>query len=276
MRKLEEGTVPWRQSWAFKAGPPRNLVSQKNYRGINIFMTGSQGYESPYWLTFKQARERGGSVREGEKGTPIVYCDKVRKQEVDGNGEVSEREVSFLRYYTVFNIAQVDGVAAPALDVVERPFEPIAACERIVAGMPHPPALKGGMGQAYYRPRVDTVYMPRPEIFESEEEYYSTLFHELVHSTGHETRLGRRPSTEPRRVGDSEYSKEELVAEMGSSFLCGTAGIENATIDNSAAYIQGWLKALRDDRKMVILAAAAAQKAADYILDTAPAVALAA
>ena len=269
MKKLEEGTVPWRRPWNASAGLPKNLLSRKEYRGINVFLTGSQGYESPYWLTFKQAKALGGCVREGEKGTPIVYCDTFKKEVVGKDGELAEKQMSFLRYYTVFNMAQVDGVEAPASGIVERPFNPIRECEKVVADMPHPPVMKQGVGgRAFYRSSEDVVYMPRAE-------YYSTLFHELVHSTGHETRLNRRPSTERRSFGDEAYSKEELVAEMGASFLCATAGIEDATLDNSAAYIQGWLKALRDDKKLVILAAAAAQKASDYILNNVPAAAMA-
>jgi antirestriction protein ArdC len=275
MKKLEEGTVPWRRPWNASAGLPKNLVSRKEYRGINVFLTGSQGYESPYWLTFKQAKALGGCVREGEKGTPIVYCDTFKKEVVGKDGELAEKQMSFLRYYTVFNMAQVDGVEAPASDTVERAFNPITECERIVSDMPFPPALKTGNERAFYRSSEDAVYMPRAELFVSDEEYYSTLFHELVHSTGHETRLNRRPSTDRRSFGDEAYSKEELVAEMGASFLSATAGIEDATLDNSAAYIQGWLKALRDDKKLVILAAAAAQKASDYILNNVPAAALA-
>lgn len=275
MRKLEEGTVPWHRPWNASAGLPKNVVSRKEYRGINVFLTGSQGYESPYWLTFKQAKVLGGSVREGEKGTPIVYCDTFKKEVIGKDGELAEKQMSFLRYYTVFNLSQVDGVEAPASEAVDRPFNPIVECERIVLEMPFPPVLRTGNGRAFYRSSEDAVYMPQPELFHSDEEYYSTLFHELVHSTGHETRLNRRPSSERRSFGDEAYSKEELVAEMGASFLSATAGIENATLDNSAAYIQGWLKALRDDKKLVILAAAAAQKASDYILNTVPAVALA-
>ena len=275
LRKLEEGTVPWRRPWNASAGLPKNLISRKEYRGINVFLTGSQGYESSYWLTFKQTKELGGYVKEGAKGTPIVYCDTFKKEVVGKDGEVEERELSFLRYYTVFNVAQVDGIEVPASDVAERPFSPIHECEKIVADMPFPPAIKTGSDRAFYRSSEDTVYMPRPELFESDEEYYSTLFHEIVHATGHETRLNRRPSTERRSFGDEAYSKEELIAEMGASFLSAIAGIEPATLDNSAAYIQGWLKALRDDRKLVILAAAAAQRATDYILSKVPAEAVA-
>ena len=275
LRKLEEGTVPWRRPWNASAGLPKNLVSRKEYRGINVFLTGSQGYESPYWLTYKQAKELGGYVKVGAKGTPVVYCDTFKKEVVGKDGGVEERELSFLRYYTVFNVAQVDGIVVPASEVAERPFSPIHECEKIVADMPFPPAIKTGSDRAFYRPSEDTVYMPRPELFESDEEYYSTLFHEIVHATSHETRLNRRPSTERRSFGDEAYSKEELVAEMGASFLSAIAGIEPATLDNSVAYIQGWLKALRDDRKLVILAAAAAQRATDYILSKVPAEAVA-
>lgn len=265
LKKLEEGTVPWQKPWNAEAGMPKNLVSEKEYRGINIILLGSQGYVSPWWLTFKQAKEKGGYVREGEKGTPIVYCDTVRKEVVGEDGELTEKEMSFLRYYTVFNAAQVEGVEFPEPSVVVRPFTSIEECERLVAGMPNPPAIRHGSDRAFYRSSEDTVYMPDHGLFHGDEEYYSTLFHEICHSTGHETRLNRRPSTEARNFGDEAYSKEELVAEIGCAFLCGIAGIENKTIDNSAAYIASWLKALRDDKRMVIQAAAAAQRAADYI-----------
>jgi len=172
-----------------------------------------------------------------------------------------------LRFYSVFNIAQIDGIDAPdAPEPVNANFEPIAEAERIMLGMPKPPLIVHGEPRAFYRPAADTVNLPRPDLFAEPEEYYSTAFHELTHATGHESRLNRRPSSEIRFFGDREYSQEELVAEMGAAFLCGQAGIAQATIVNSAAYIQGWLSVLKGSPKLVVHAAAQAQRAADYIL----------
>jgi len=263
---LEQGTVPWRKPWAGGRAEaiPMNLTSKREYRGINIFLLACMGYSSRYWLSFKQAQEKGGHVRKGEKGTPVIFWKRYETADRQ-TGEV--KEVPVLRYYTVFNLDQIDGVDAPdAPEPVNANFEPIAEAERIVRNMPKPPLIVHGEPRAFYRPTADTVNLPRPGLFIEPEEYYSTAFHELTHATGHESRLNRRPSNEIRHFGDREYSQEELVAEMGSAFLCGQAGIAQATIENSAAYIDGWLKVLKGSPKLVVHAAAQAQRAADYIL----------
>ena len=256
----EEGCIPWRRPWNAKTEWPRNLVSGKPYQGINVFLLSSQRFESPYWLTFKQATDKGGSVRKGEKSTPVIFWNFSEKQDAD-TGEV--KKIPFLRYYSVFNTAQIDGlVDLPAAETAENIADgPLAKAAEIVASMPNPPELKHGFTRACYFPGSDQVQMPTQDSFYSTPEYYSTLFHELTHSTMHETRLDRKV----KPVDMEERSKEELCAELGASFLCGIAGIEN-TLDNSTAYIQGWLSELRNDPKMVILAAAQAQKAANYIL----------
>ena len=265
LAQLEAGTVPWRKPWNGKAGMPRNLKSGKEYRGINVFLLHSLGYESPYFLTFKQAKGRGGSVRKGEKGCPVVFWKLL---DVDDDGELTTtRRVSILRYYTVFNAAQCEGIDAPAIDVPERKHEPVQAAQATVEAMPNPPGIVHGYTSAAYSPRTDIVRMPKPERFDSNEAYYSTLFHELAHSTGHTDRLNRNLDLKLAAFGSPDYSREELVAEMGSAFLCGEAGILEPCIDRSAAYVAGWLKALRDDRKLVVTAAAQAQKAADFILN---------
>ena len=174
------------------------------------------------------------------------------------------------RYYTVFNLAQIDGIEdssqAEDLEVID--FTPITRCEEIASGMPKPPVIESKAQRAYYQPSTDVVNVPLPSSFEAAEHYYATLFHELVHSTGHESRLARPGVTGVTMFGSHDYSKEELVAEMGAAFLCGEAGIEGATIDSHAAYVGGWLKKLKDDSRLVITAAAQAQKAADLILGT--------
>lgn len=274
IEKLQAGTVPWRQTWeAGQAGigEHRSLVSGKRYRGINTLLTASQGFASPYWLTFKQALELGGSVRKGEKGTPIVFVGRVtRESESDDSKPES---FSFLRYYTVFNAEQCDGIEYPKAEVTPREFSPIEAAQRIAEAMPQRPRLEHAQQRAYYSPFLDYVNMPKPETFSSPEAYYSTLFHELGHSTGHESRLKRESLQKVAGFGTHEYSKEELVAEMTAAFLCHESGIADPTIDNTASYIASWLKVLRNYSKLIVSAAAQAQKAADFILDRKPEVA---
>jgi antirestriction protein ArdC len=269
--QLENGSVPWHKPWkAGMHGWPKNLISKREYRGINVFMLSCTSYELPYWLTFKQAKQAGGSVRRGEKSTIVVFWKWLDRDVEDPNsGKTQQKRIPLLRYYNVFNAAQCDGVEAkiPNLDdEPSEPFEPIGACERIVSGMPQAPTIHHGTTGAFYRQSDDTVSMPSRERFESPEEYYSTLFHELTHSTGHQSRLKRPAIVEPSRFGSGSYSREELIAEMGAAFLSASAAIDNATLDNSAAYIDGWLRKLKADKHLVVQAAAGAQKAADFIL----------
>ena len=273
LEALENGTVPWRKPWrgGTAAGSPVNLKSKKAYRGINVFVLHLQGFSSRYWATFKQAKDLGGKVRKGSKGTPVVFWKWIDKKGKDDDGnEIVLDRYPILRYYTVFNLDQIDGIDDPdakAADDTPAKFNPIEAAEKIVDEMPNRPEITHNEPRAYYRPSTDTVNMPKPELFDVPAEYYSTIFHELTHSTGHESRLNRDGITKLAAFGDDNYSQEELVAEMGAAFLCGHAGIENETIDNSAAYIDGWRKKLSTDKKLVVYAAAQAQKAADYILD---------
>jgi antirestriction protein ArdC len=229
------------------------------------------GYESPFWVTFKQARALGGYVRKGERSCQVIFWKWYEKDVTEPDtGETVEKKIPVLRYYSVFNIAQCDGIPEdkipPQERVIETSFTPIEHCQHVIDSMPNRPEIKHVQARAFYCPTEDYVNLPRPQLFDTAEGYYAAAFHELTHSTGHESRLNRRPSSEPRIFGDSNYSREELVAEMGGSFLCGHTGIDCRTIDNSAAYIAGWLRRLRDDAKLVVVAAAQAQKAANYIL----------
>ena len=260
---LDEGTIPWRKPWKC-GGAPKNLVTGKPYRGLNILLTAMQGYASPYWLTFKQATERGGQVRKGEKGTPIIFWNWQRRQVEDQDGEIEERQLPYMRYYTVFNLAQIDGLQLPE---EKDTFTPMSGCDEVIVGMPQAPAIEHGWARASYCPATDRVKMPPRPSFTNEAGYYATLFHELTHSTGHSSRLGRRTLEEKTVFGSEEYSKEELIAELGASFLCGHTGISNDTLENSAAYIEHWRKQLAADKKLVIFAAYQAQKAVDFILD---------
>lgn len=263
---LEQGTVPWRKPWTGGRAQtlPMNFTSKREYRGINIFLLMCMGFSSRYWLSFKQAQEKGGRVRKGEKGTPVIFWKRYATEDRQ-TGEA--KEVPVLRYYTVFNLDQIDGLEAPdAPEPVNPGFKPITEAERIIKAMPKRPLITHGEPRAYYRSMSDTVNLPKPELFTEAEEYYSTAFHELTHATGHESRLNRRPSTEIRHFGDREYSQEELVAEMGAAFLCAESGIAPAVINNQASYIDGWLKILKGSPKVVVHAAAQAQRAADFIL----------
>lgn len=262
IEKLEAGTVPWTKPWHGSAGMPKNLVSKKQYRGINVFLLHCLGYESPYFLTYKQATKLGGHVRKGEKGCPVVFWKWLIKSDEDG----TEHRLPLLRYYTVFNVCQCDGIEAPALDVPEREHNPIEAAEQITNQMQNRPEVRHGHTGASYSPSEDLVRMPRPEVFDAGERYHATLFHELTHSTGHASRLDRNLDTALAPFGSPDYSREELVAEMGAAFLCGESGILDTNIEQSAAYIDGWLRKLKNDRKLVVTAAAQAQKAADFIL----------
>jgi len=261
---LETGTVPWRKPWQAKAGFPRNLVSGKPYRGINVFLLHAMSYESPFWLTFKQAKALGGIVRKGEKACPVVFWKQL---EVEDKTTGKTEKIPMLRFYYVFNTAQCDGlkdVAAPVESPLSAPTKP----EEIVAFMPRRPEIKHGLTRAYYSPAEDIVAMPNRERFENEAGYFGTLFHELIHSTGHASRLNRPTVTESAGFGSNPYCREELVAEMGAAFLCGQAGIGESTLENSAAYVQNWLEQLQNDKKLIVQAAAQAQRAADFILGT--------
>ena len=280
IEKLEAGTIPWHKPWR-SIGAPQNLVSKKSYRGINVWLLTMQGYISPYWATLRQINELGGRVRKGEKSTPVVfwriYVDGV---EVRANSDQHEPEHEqeegqgrrrfVLRYYSIFNTEQCELPASVSEKLAfpePRQLDPIEACEKILTGMPNPPEIVHAGDQAFYSPITDRITMPPRGLFENAEEYWSTFWHEAGHASGHRKRLNRDSITEAAPFGSATYSVEEIVAEMTAAYLCGITGIENRTIDNSAAYIAGWLRQLRDQRKLIIHAAAQAQRACDYILN---------
>lgn len=268
---LDAGIVPWRQPWRAASDMPRNLRGRA-YRGINVWLllmaARAKGYGDPRWLTFKQSTELGGRVKRGEKGMPVVLWKPTKVEERDPNtGQTREKTVPLIRYYTVFNVAQCEDIAVAPLAVPTNEVDPIEACEAIVAAYPGGPTiLHDGGNRAYYLPATDAVHLPRVESFSSSEGYYATKFHELGHSTGHESRLARQGITSFDHFGSGRYAREELVAEMTAAFLAGEAGIAPAVVDNTVAYIQNWRQVLTDDPRAVVTAAAQAQKAADLVL----------
>jgi antirestriction protein ArdC len=211
------------------------------------------------------------SNRKGERSTPCIFWKFLaRDTENPVTGETKTKQIPLIRYYNVFNVEQCDGITHKRLEAQQdepAPFNAIEAAEAIVASYPEPPSIsQDGRASAYYRPATDSIHMPERETFDSEAHFYATLFHEMTHSTGHESRLARPGVSNPIRYGSHEYSQEELVAEMGAAFLLAEARIDSDSLtDNSASYIQSWLKALKNDPKLVVLAGAQAQKAADHI-----------
>jgi antirestriction protein ArdC len=273
---LKTGVIPWEKPWQslhFTGGPfPRNFRTGKPYRGINIMLLWSCSYGSPFWLTFNQAKELKGTVRKGEKGTQIVFYKQLRdRQKTDDKptAEEDRRPPFVLTYHTVFNVEQCDGLALPQMELPTRPndVDVDETCEAIVSGWSNRPSLQLTSAteyRAYYRPNTDAVHMPARARFVDAPHYYSTLFHELIHSTGHESRLNR---TFGAHFGDELYTKEELVAEMGAAFLSAIAGIANENTErNTTAYIQNWISRLQEDNRLIIHAAANAQRAVDSIL----------
>ncbi len=253
---LEQGIVPWRRPWS-ATGLPRNLVSKKPYRGVNLFLLSATKYVSPFWLTMKQANQLGGSLRKGEHSQIVVFwkVDQIANAVTDTGPESDEadkksRRRFILRYYRLFNLEQCElpQVVLDKLPKIEtHQHDPIEAAERIIAGMSNPPEIERVGSKAFYSSITDRITLPPRELFIS--------------------RLNRKSITEAAPFGSPTYSFEELVAEFSAAYLCAEAGISPAVLENQAAYVQGWLAKLRSDKRMVVIAAAQAQKAADYILD---------
>ena len=259
---LQAGTVPWQKPWT-EAGMPQNLISKRHYRGINVLLLNSMDYPDNLYLTWKQLKTINGSVKKGEKAHLVVFTKTEEKQKE--NGEV--QKVSILRYYKVFNVHQCSDIPAAFIPVKnEQPHETIKECEAVVLNMPDPPGIEYKKKQAYYVPSTDIINMPKIGTFDTPQNYYGTLFHELIHSTGHQKRLHRKEVSENPAFGTEMYSLEELVAEMGSCYLNSYTGVPIEKMGNSAAYINGWLDIFKGDTRFVIKAASKAQQAVEYIL----------
>ncbi|MBP6977630.1 MAG: DUF1738 domain-containing protein [Lentimicrobiaceae bacterium] len=261
---LEKGVIPWQQPWT-GSGLPKNLITGKNYRGINVWLLVSLKYPQSYFLTYKQVQDLGASVKKGEKAQEVVFWKWLEKE----NTETKEKEkIPLLRYYNVFNIDQCTGIPKEKIPpIIERQNNPIELCEKILAEMPQRPDIRHDEHLAYYNKSKDFVNVPKAELFLNSEGYYGTLFHELVHSTGHPERLNRNELVNGKGFRSEEYAIEELTAEMGASYLKSYAGIPFDQLKNNAAYIQGWLKRLKNDKRFIVHASAQAQKATDFILN---------
>lgn len=265
---LEQGVVPWHRPWSsVHSGLHQNLVTKRPYRGVNQFLceiTAMSGdYSSPYWLSKKQIRDKKGRIRKGEKGTLIVFWKILRfkTEELDSNDQPIVKTVPLLKHYFVWNVEQCDGIKVPELPKLE--FEPIERAQQVIDNMPSRPKISHRGDRAFYRPGYDDVTLPPKGAFHTRQAYYGTAYHELVHSTGHESRLHRVKDW--TSFGSDPYANEELVAELGAAMLNGTVGIE-IEHKQSAAYIDNWAKRIRADKKLIVGAAGKAQKAADYIL----------
>lgn len=271
--QLEKGVRPWHQPWSGEHAAGRiNRPIRHNgeaYRGINILMlwgtSVERGYDSPYWMTFRQANELGGKVRKGEKGTLVVYANALSRTEQDEEtGEDFERRIPYLKGYTVFNTEQIDClperyslIETPRITTQER----IANADRFFSATGA--TIRHGGSRAFYTSGEDAIQMPPFEAFEDAPAYYATLAHECIHWTKPKHRLDRDLGA--KRWGDHGYAAEELVAEMGAAFLCADLDLTPTLRDEHASYLASWLKVLKADSRAIFTAAAHAQKAADYL-----------
>lgn len=250
----------WKPCWhGMTSRIPINAVTGHRYRGVNVIMCWLEAmfceYPSQEWATYKQWQSVGAQVRKGAKGTPILFYNQLQSEDPDSDGKI------IVSNSHVFNVAQVDKAPAPAEIVELTPDQRIAIIDEWVEAVSLTAMIEhSDEGRAYFRPSTDTVTMPRFEVFHTPQHYYSTLFHELTHWTGAKSRLDREFRREK-----SEYAKEELVAELGAAFLAAEFGIDNVTRDDHTSYIASWLKALKDDKRLIVRAASLASKATDYL-----------
>jgi len=262
----EQGNVPWRQTWT-NSGFPKNLITKRPYRGINVWLLLSLNYSQNLFLTYKQIKEAGGKIKQGEKSCPVVYWNWIEPKPNDPEGTKAK---PLLRYFLVFNVEQCEGLPAslfPKDSIVEQENHPIETCSLIIEQMPKKPDIKHKENRAYYHPFFDFINMPKINSFEDSEAYYETLFHELIHSTGHKDRLNRKEVVQQASMGGELYSIEELIAEIGACYLSSFCGMSQKNFSNNVAYIEGWLSKLKSDKRFIIYASGNAQKAVDYILN---------
>lgn len=269
---LESGVRPWIKPWSVNHAAGRGSRPLRHqgepYQGINILMLWAaaeeQGFACPYWLTFRQAKELGGHVRKGEKGSPVVYASTFKKNELDESGEEVEQDIPFLKSYTVFNADQIEGLPERYRDLAEQPgesIEPIEAAERFFEATGAD--IRTGGNQAFYTIGPDYVRVPPIECFRDAESHAATIAHELVHWTRHPSRLDRDLGR--KRWGDAGYAMEELVAELGAAFLCADLGVTPEVRGDHACYVGHWLEVLKQDERAIFTAASHASRAVAFL-----------
>lgn len=267
IEELEKGAAPWVKPWKDVKGRPAhgqpyNPASGTIYRGVNwTFLSLMGAGRSNLWITFKQAQALGGTVKTGEKGTPIVFWKPLAVKDKVNPDQVTH--VPMLKHYYVFNLDQCENVSLPAPKnpLPEVSWEACDKAEELAASLGLAGGLSHGGNEAYFRPSTDAIVMPEKAQFKTRENYYATLLHESVHATGHDSRLKR---ITPARFGSENYAYEELVAELGAAMLCAYCGLNGDL--RHAAYIESWLKALKNDKKFIISAAGKAQAAMDFLV----------
>ena len=262
--QLEKGVIPWQRPWTGVKSGAYNRISNRPYSLLNQMLLKHDGE----YATFKQWSDLGGKIRKGEKSEIVVFWKIQPVEEIEEDGTKQVKQIPLLRYYNVFHVSQVEGIqpkeVAPLIEL-----EPIAEAERIKDAY----KIREGIqiietvsNEAYYSPIKDYIKIPCREQYTDIIEFYSTLFHEMVHSTGHKTRLDRLSTGYNAMFGSEIYSKEELTAEIGSASLLSILRIETSkTFTNSSAYIQNWLSVLKNDNRFIISAASKAEKAVNYI-----------
>ena len=263
--QLEKGEIPWHKPWSGVTTGAYNRVSKKPYSLLNQMILEHDGE----YATFKQWSELGGKIRKGAKSEIVVFWKIIEKTETNSHGEEVKTAIPYLRYINVFHISQVDGIEPLEKNAIKH--ESVAEAEKIKTDYEereHFVIQEKITNDAFYSPSRDFIQVPCREQYEDIMEFYSTLFHEMVHSTGHKSRLGRFDECSKLvAFGSEDYSKEELVAEIGSATLMNVIGIETVkTFKNSAAYIQNWLRVLKNDNKFIVSASSKAEKAVKYIL----------
>lgn len=275
--ELEKGVWPWIKPWSVEHAAGRITRPLRHngipYRGVNVLLLWGEalekGYAAPLWMTYKQSQELGAQVRKGQHGALVVFADRFTKTETNDKGEAIEHEIPFMKGYTVFNVEQIDGLPA---HFYAKPSNPLPLSERIAHADAFVTAtgaeIHHGGNMAYYAPARDIIQLPPFQAFKDKESYYSTALHELTHWTRHEKRLARDFGRQ--RFGDEGYAREELVAELGSAFLCADLGITPDIRDDHAAYLGHWLNILKDDKRAIFSAAAHAQRAADFLQQIQP------
>lgn len=275
---IDNHEIPWRKAWNSYTIPPKNLISKKYYSGINVLLlslaTAKKNYKSPYWLTFNQCKDLQGSVKKGERSTLIVFWTKFTKEIENQNEELEDKEFPCLRYYLIFNTEQCtlpekitdkinNEIAEKKKNKKTTKNYKKKICEDLIKN--YKIEIRNNESMAFYSPKFDYISLPTIKQFNNSFEYYSTLYHEIIHSTGHKKRLNRSGIVDIQKFGSHDYSKEELIAEIGSSYFCAMAGISNKVIENQLSYLKNWLIVLNNNKKWLVQAFGQASKAIDFI-----------